>query len=362
MLMPRGLREAYVDLYAIPRMSEARLRNLLARFSEPERVFAASESELREVEGIDEELARAVRSYRRSAELNRRIEEAKAAGVWTLASNEPDFPAGLAELRHCPPVLFGQGELVPDDWPAVAVVGTRRPSAYGRQVAEKLARQLAENGVTVVSGLARGIDTCAHRGALQGGGRTVAVLGSGIDICYPPENLRLLQEIASRGAVLSEFNLGVGPVPMNFPRRNRIVSGLAGVVVAVEAGERSGVLNTVVWAKSQGREVFAVPGRITDQTSTGCNRLLQQGARLLADVTDILECLGVARRSAEGCGAVLDAEQRRVLDFLSGDPAHVDEICAGLKVPVATLLGTLMQLEMQGLVRQLPGKLFVRQA
>lgn len=355
-------REAYADLYAVPRMTEARLMNLLERFGEPESILRASESELLEVDGVDQELASAVRSYQRSPELAQRIREARAAGAWTVAITEPEFPRSLKELRHSPPVLFGIGELSKDDWPAVAVVGTRRPSSYGRQVAEKLARQLAENGITVVSGLARGVDTCAHRGALDGKGRTLAVLGSGIDVCYPPENRKLVYEVASRGAVLTEFNLGVGPLAMNFPKRNRIVSGLSAGVVAVEAGEKSGVLNTVVWARDQGREVFAVPGRITDQTSQGINRLLRQGARPATAVSDILEVLGLSQRAELVTRVEISDEERCVLDSLSGDPVHVDDICESLGMPMSRLLSILMQLEVLGLVRQLPGKLFMRQA
>lgn len=360
--MSRELREAFVDLYAIPRMTELRLKNLLERFGGPEEVLSAEAGGLAAVEGVDRELADAVRSYKRGPELGRRIEEARDAGVWTVAYNEPGFPARLRELRHSPPVLFVRGDVVEGDRLAVAVVGTRRPSPYGRAVGEKLGRELAEHGVTVVSGLARGIDTCAHRGALAGNGRTLAVLGSGIDVCYPPENRRLFDEVGSHGAVLTEFNLGVGPLAMNFPKRNRVVSGLSAAVIAVEAGERSGVLNTVAWALDQGRFVFAVPGRITDATSIGTNRLLREGARPVAAAAEVLRELGVALKPAERVALPIADDEKPVFDFLTGDPVHVDEICQGLGMPVSKLLGVLMQLEVKGLVRQLPGKLFVRQA
>ncbi len=353
--------ERFVDLYAVPRMNETRLKNLLARFRTPERVFDAGAGDLLEVKGIDKELAAAIRSYRRSDETSRRLKAAQELGIRAISYGDEDYPGNLKRLAHMPPVLFVRGEMVPEDETAAAVVGTRLPSHYGRTVAEKLGRDLAQHGVTVVSGLARGVDTLAHKGALDGGGRTLAVLGCGIDVCYPPENRRLYEAIAAEGAVLSEFSLGVEPLAMNFPKRNRVVSGLSRAVVAVEAGEKSGVLNTVAWATDQGRVVFAVPGNITSQQSLGINRLLREGARPLLAVDDVLQELGVARRAEERSKVEVAAEERPVLDFLTAEPAHVDEICEGLGVPMAGLLSILMQLEIKGLVRQLPGKFFVKE-
>ena len=361
MTRPGHLREAFVDLYAVPRMTEVRLKNLLDRFGSPEAVLNADESAAREVEGVDKELAAAMKGYARSAQTARRLKEAQAVGIRTTSYADADYPAALKELRHSPPVLFARGEVKTEDRLAVALVGTRRPSQYGREAAQKLARRLAEHGVTVVSGLARGVDTCAHQGALAAGGRTIAVLGSGLDVCYPPENRRLLEEIAERGAVLSEFTLGTGPLAMNFPKRNRVVSGLSRAVLAVEAGEKSGVLNTVAWAIDQGREVYAIPGRIFDRTSIGTNRLLRTGARPITCVEDILLELGLALRPDRSSVVPVADDEKPVLDALTGDPVHVDEICQGLGLPMSVLLGILMQLELKGLVRQLPGKLFVRQ-
>jgi DNA processing protein len=353
--------EQFVDLYAVPQMNETRLKNLLARFQTPERVFDAGLDDLLEVKGIDKELAAAVRSYRRSDETARRLKAAQALGVRAISYTDEHYPGNLKKLAHMPPVLFVRGEIRSEDETAAAVVGTRVPSHYGRQVAEKLGRDLAQNGVTVVSGLARGVDTFAHKGALDGGGRTVAVLGCGIDVYYPPENRRLYDAVSAHGAVISEFCLGVEPSAFNFPKRNRIVSGLSRAVVAVEAGEKSGVLNTVAWAADQGRTVFAVPGNITSQQSLGINRLLREGARPLLSVDDVLRELGVAKRAEERSKVEVAAEERLVLDFLTAEPAHVDEICEGLGVPMATLLSLLMQLEIKGLVRQLPGKYFAKE-
>jgi DNA processing protein len=355
-----GFRSAYADLCSIPRMTQTRLRRLLERFGTPETVLAARRSDLSGVDGIDEDLISAIGGFRRDPELDGRIVAVKDAGVWTVDWREAGYPAALREVRGAPPVLFGRGEVTEDDRLAVAVVGTRRPTPYGQQVATRLARDLAMHGVTVTSGLARGVDTCAHRAALDAGGRTIAVLGSGIDVCYPPENRRLMDEIANHGAVLTEFGLGTEPLATNFPRRNRIVSALSRGVVAVEAGSRSGVLNTVAWAADQGRDVYAVPGRITDDASAGTNRLLCEGARPVLGAEDVLRDLGVALHLEERRKLPLEGEERAVMNLLSGDPLHVDELRQGSELSMARLLGVLMQLEVKGVIRQLPGKFFVR--
>ncbi|MFO7638511.1 MAG: DNA-processing protein DprA [bacterium] len=355
-----GLNEALADLASIPRLTHARLRNLLERFGQPEAILAVRQRDLLEVEGIDDVLAGSIAGYRRDSELDRRIAAARDAGVWTVDWREPGYPTAMREVKGMPPVLFGRGEVRADDRLAIAVVGTRRPTHYGQQVAARISRELALHGVTVTSGLARGVDTCAHRAALESGGRTIAVLGSGIDVTYPPENRRLADEVAAGGAVLTEFGLGTEPIATNFPRRNRIVSALSRGVVAVEAGERSGVLNTVAWAADQGRDVYAVPGRITDPSSAGTNRLLREGARPVLGAEDILQDLGVALHLEERQKLPLEEEEKAVIAILSGDPLHVDEICQATELAMARLLGVLMQLEVKGAVRQLPGKFFVR--
>ncbi len=342
-------------------MNETRLKRLLVHFGTPGKILGARIEELREVQGIDDELASAITGYKRSAGTRERVKACRSAGVRTIEFAAGDFPANLRELAHMPPVLFVRGEVLEQDRQAIALVGTRRPSVYGRQIAEKLGRELAGNGVTVVSGLARGVDTFAHKGALAAGGRTIAVLGCGIDVYYPPENRQLQNSIAEHGAVISEFPPGMEPMAMNFPKRNRVVSGLSLGVVAVEAGEKSGVLNTVAWAVDQGRDVYAVPGNLTSPQSTGTNRLIKQGARPVWSVEDILADLGIkARQEARARVEVAD-DEKPVLDFLTGEPKHVDDICENLGIPVPTLLSLLLQLELKGLVRQMPGKLFVKE-
>ncbi len=352
--------ELFFDLYAVPRMTEFRLKNLLAQFGSAEAIFGADEAALSAVNGVDRELAMAIMSYQRQPELAERIARAREMGVRVVSYLDDDFPANLCGVAHMPPVLFVRGEICTTDRQAVAVVGTRSPSHYGRAIAERLARELAAGGVTVVSGLARGVDTFAHRGALAGGGRTIAVLGCGIDVYYPPENRQLCEAIVNQGAVVSEFPLGMEPLAMNFPKRNRIISALARVVVAVEAGERSGVLNTCAWAQEQGRQVFAVPGRIGDEKSVGTNRLLRDGAKIVTGVDDIFAALGMAAAAAPAAVAAVAAEERPVLEALSGDPLHIDELCELLGLPMAELLNILFQLEVKGLIKQLPGKFFSR--
>jgi DNA processing protein len=342
-------------------MTEVRLGRLLGQFAEPEQILGAGRDDLLSIDGVDSELVDGIRSYKRSETVVDRIRAARECGIVTISQGEAAYPTSLAGLRGMPPVLFVRGELTEDDQLAIAVVGTRRPSFYGQAVAERLAREFAEHGVTVVSGMARGVDTCAHHAALAAGGRTVAVLGSGVDVCYPSENRRLSDEIAEHGAVISEFNLGTEPFAMNFPKRNRVVSGLSRGIVAVEAGERSGVLNTAAWAANQGRDVYAVPGRITDHSSAGTNRLLREGAKPVMGTEDVLQDLGVALHLEERAKVRLDGDEKPVLALLSGDPLHVDEVCQGTDMPMAKLLGILMQLELKGAVRQLPGKFFVRQ-
>lgn len=355
-----GFDEQLAGLAAVPRMTGTRLANLLERFGGAAVVFAAKRAELLEVPGIDEPLAAAIRGFKPGPEFEQALARCRELGASTLTPGDDGYPASLRELARMPPVLFARGRVLPDDRLAVAVVGMRRPSHYGQGVADRLGRDLAAHGVTVVSGLARGIDTCAHGGALAAGGRTIAVLGCGIDQVYPPENRRLAAEIAESGAVLSEFAPGTGPLAMNFPRRNRVVAGLARAVVAVEAGEKSGVLNTAAWAGDLGRDVYAVPGRVDDGHSAGTNRLLREGARPLLETADVLRDLGVALHLEERAALDLAEDEPPVLERLSGDPQHVDELGQDLGLPMPVLLGVLMRLEVKGLVRQLPGKFFVR--
>ncbi|MEO0107791.1 MAG: DNA-processing protein DprA [candidate division WOR-3 bacterium] len=352
---------ALIDLCSIPGMTQARLRNLLVQFRSPDAIFEASEADLRATKGIGPELARLISNYRRTSQTQARIARARELNCQAVTFLDSAYPANLREINNPPPVLFMRGTIQEQDRVAVAIIGTRRATPYGTMVAQRFARGLAEHNVTVVSGLARGIDTAAHCGALAGKGRTIAVLGCGVDVYYPPENRHYYDQIAEHGAVISEFNLGTGPDAFHFPIRNRIISGLARAVLAVEARDSSGVLNTVRWAADQGREVMAVPGVITAETSYGTNELIKDGARAVTSLDDLLDVLKISRRQveiAQNQRAATEQDQA-LLRQLSDDPVHIDDLAAKTGQSVPQLLGRLLELEMMGLVRQLPGMQFV---
>ena len=316
-------------------------------------------------------------------EMERLLRDCGARPVWLGAD---DYPALLAEIPVPPPVLFVRGRLDPAGSRMIAIVGSRRASLSGRRLAREIAEELAIRGCTVVSGLARGIDTAAHRGALDGAGDTVAVLGSGIDLVYPLENRPLSDEISSGGAVVSEHGPGVEPLPWHFPLRNRIISGLCMGTVVVEAAARSGALITARCALDQNRSVFAVPGKPGDPRSSGVNKLLKDGAKLIENAEDILEdiapqiALDLRGRTGgtqpggcgeEGCQAAgpataaahtvhLSNTEGKVMDLLSDVPTHVDEISDSMGIEAGELLGLLLILETRGLVKVMPGKFYVR--
>jgi DNA processing protein len=282
--------------------------------------------------------------------------------IQVITWNDKAFPRRLKDIDQPPPVLYALGEIVPEDEWAVAVVGTRRVTPYGRQVTEEVARRLASNGVTVVSGLARGVDAIAHQAALSAGGRTLAVLGCGVDRIYPPEHQRLAEQICAQGALISDYAPGTAPDASNFPPRNRIISGLSMATVVVEAGETSGALITAKFAAEQGREVFAVPGNILAPQSLGANRLIQQGARPLLDAGDILEVLDLTRVTEHRAARqVLPADENEalLLQALTSEPRHVDDLCVQTGMPVEKVSSTLALMELKGMVRQVGGMNYV---
>ncbi|MBI4004296.1 MAG: DNA-protecting protein DprA [Candidatus Omnitrophica bacterium] len=293
---------------------------------------------------------------------------ARQAGVCLVTREQPAYPKLLREIHDPPLVLYIRGTL-PAEELAVAIVGSRHASLYGMQAAERLAYELALRGITIISGLARGIDSAAHRGALKAGGRTVAVLGSGLANLYPPEHAELAAQIAERGAVISEYPMETPPVGSNFPRRNRIISGLSLGVVVVEAAARSGALITVGCALEQGREVFAVPGPITTPTSQGTHQLLKDGARLVTSVEDILEELRLAPQPVPQTATSVSAPQRRSLAeeeervfacVRQHEPRYIDAIAQDSGMEMSAVSSLLVQLELRQIIRQLPGKRFIR--
>jgi DNA processing protein len=275
--------------------------------------------------------------------------------VKAFACEDPGYPAKLKEIYDYPPVLYVRGNLPVQDEPCLAVVGTRRPTIYGRQVTEEIVADLARSKITIVSGLARGIDSVAHRAALDTGGKTIAVFASGLDIVYPGENAKLAQSIMEQGALVSEYPLGVRPKAENFPLRNRIMSGLSLGVLVVEAGERSGALITAHQAVEQNREVFAIPGSILSPTSKGTNRLIQEGAKLVRDYADILEELNltiVVQQMEIKEFSPADEVESAILRQLTPEPSHIDEICRRSGLPMPEVSSTLAMLELKGIAKQ----------
>ncbi|HEY9076913.1 MAG TPA: DNA-processing protein DprA [Anaerolineaceae bacterium] len=312
--------------------------------------------------GLPEKLAQRLVHNRKEVDLERVYEQITRLGIQVLTWEDIDYPKHLREINQPPPVIYLRGAFKPeDDW-AIALVGTRRVTVYGRQVTEQIASALVKNGLTVVSGLARGTDAIAHEIALKEGGRTIAVLGSGIDRIYPPENTNLAKRIAENGAVISDYAPGTPPDSVNFPPRNRIISGLSLATIVVEAGETSGALITSTFAAEQGREVFAVPGSILAPQSRGTNRLIQQGAHPYLDVKDVLEVLHLTKaqeqRSAQQLLPV-DEVENCLLNLLGDEPVHVDELCVQSGLSIDRVSATLALLELKGYARSAGGMNYV---
>jgi len=312
--------------------------------------------------GLGPRLTERFLQVRASVDVEKYLAQVLASGIRVLTWADEAYPERLKAIDQPPPVLYLRGEVLPQDRLAVAIVGTRRITAYGRQVTEDLAAYLAQNGVTVVSGLARGVDAVAHQAALKAGGRTIAVLGSGVDRVYPPENAALAQKVIASGALVSDYAPGTPPEASNFPPRNRIISGLAAAVVIVEAGETSGALITAQFAADQGREVFAVPGNILAVQSKGTNRLIAQGARPLLtvrDVVDALDLAGVTEQLAVRAAVPGNETETQLLQVLSSEPLHVDEIRLRTGLPIERVSATLVMMELKGLVRQVGGMNYI---
>jgi DNA processing protein len=340
----------------------ARLDKLLTVFGDIEDAWNAKELDL-EQSGLSPSLVQELVETRKSLDLDEEMESLREAGFQVITWQDSKYPERLREINAPPPVLYCWGEMESRDRWAAALVGTRQVTPYGRTVTEDLAAALAANGVTVVSGMARGIDGIAHASALEAGGRTVAVLGSGLDQIYPPEHSHLAERISQTGAVISDYPLGTKPEGRNFPPRNRIISGLVLAVVIVEAGEGSGALITADFAAEQGRELFAVPGSIYSPMSRGTNRLIRAGARPLNAVDDLLEGLNlelVTRQEQIDLELPEDETERRVYKSLSRDPIHIDEIQVRCGLAASEVTAALAMLEIKGRVQQVGGMQYVR--
>lgn len=360
-------------LCSIPEIGPVTVRRLIARFGSAKEALKAGMRALAEVEGISEVRATAIKSFAGRAEFEKSLEKAEREGISCVSREMPGYPAPLSDFADSPLVVYIMGEYVPDDRFAVSIVGSRKASYYGLEISDSFAYNLARMGITIISGLARGVDTAAHRGAIKARGRTIAVLGSGLDVPYPPENHKLMREISENGCVISEFPMGMQPLKENFPRRNRLMSALSLGVVVAEAAKGSGALITARHALEQGREVFAVPGSIKSPSSFGTNELIRAGARMATDAEDVVRELapvlkGFIKKSAASpsaskaglskAGLDISPEEKALCDILSGEPAHIDEIARLSGRTAASALSTLTALELKGYVNQAEGKRF----
>ncbi len=368
-------REAFLALTLIPRVGPVTIRRLLDAFGSPRDILSTPESRLRTVDGVGPALARSIAGWQDHADLTREKRRIRETGARFLTIEEEEYPALLREIPDPPPALYILGSLDPADKLGVALVGSRRATHYGLSCTRKLAFQLAHAGITIVSGLARGIDTAAHEGALEGGGRTLAVIGSGLGKIYPDENRDLATRIADgRGAVLSQFPIDQIPDKTTFPLRNRIVAGLSRALVVTECPAWSGAMITANLASEYNRSVYAVPGPIDRPSSAGCHKLIRDGAQLVTAASDILDefqwllpdteksRLANAKQEheADTRPANLSAEENALLDALDTTEAHLDEIAGRTGLPVHIASATLLKLEMRRLVKQLPGSHFTR--
>jgi DNA processing protein len=352
-------------LASVPRIGPLKIRALVAHFKDPAEVLSASPRELAQVPGIDKKLASAIAHHKNGEafadEQLRRLNKVggRIATLW-----DKEYPDLLKRIYDPPAFLFVLGKIAKQDSASVAIVGTRRPSTYGQQIAEEFSRGLAKLGITTVSGLARGVDTIVHASTLKAGGRTLAVIGSGIDVYYPPENRKLQEQIADSGAVISEFPMGAKPDAPNFPRRNRLISGISLGTIVIESAEDGGAMITATTALDQNREVFAVPGNINEKRSEGPNKLIREGrAKLVVSLEDVFEELRLPHASVkrETTPAIeLSMFEQQVFHVLTSEPQHIDVIAERVQVSTSDALVRLLGLEFKGLVKQLPGKHFVR--
>ncbi len=360
--------DAYVVLNLLPGIGPQRVARLIEAFGSPSGALGQAEAALCRVDGIGREVAAAVAGWRKHGDAEGERARAAAHGARIVTPVDGEYPGNLREIYDPPLALYVRGKLEARDRHAIALVGSRTTSYYGRETAKKLGYQAAYAGMTVVSGLARGIDTAAHEGALAAKGRTIGVLGCGIDQVYPPENEALAKRIVeSGGAVISEFPVGTQPDRQTFPIRNRVVAGLSMGVVVVESAVNGGALITARMALDQGRQVFAVPGRIDTASSRGCNRLIKEGAALVESAEDILGAFEflipagrVAPKAAPERPANLAPEEARVYEALGEEERHIDEVIRETGLAAGSVFAALMKLELRKVVRTLPGRYFVR--
>ena len=354
-------------LSSVHRIGPTKIRALLSHFESPAEVLDAPARELIRVPGIDKKLASNIAHCENDEEFaDEQLKRLNRIGARIVTIWDKDYPELLKRIYDPPALIYVLGKFIPNDRQAIAIVGTRQPTLYGQQVAESFSQALCRLGISIVSGLARGVDTVAHSSTLKAGGRTIAVIGSGLDIPYPPENKKLMDQIAEAGVVVSEFPMGAKPDATNFPRRNRIISGLSLGTLIVESAEDGGAMITASTALDQNREVFAIPGGINEKRSNGPNRLIQEGrAKLVQNVEDILSELNLKLEKGstgkdEPPPIQLTIFEQTIYDLLGNDPMHIDDIAESSDNSTSDVLVTLLSLEFKGLIKQLPGKMFLR--
>ncbi|MEM8529238.1 MAG: DNA-processing protein DprA [Chloroflexota bacterium] len=344
----------YLGFNLTPGIGPSRLNKLIDYFGSIADAWNASTSDLWS-SGLDHKSCESLLATRKQVDLEAEVERATQLGVDLICIEDEQYPPLLRQIAQPPPLLYVRGNFGVLDESALAVVGTRSPTSYGKEATRRVVHDLSSAGMTIVSGLALGIDSVAHRVALEAGGRTLAVLGSGVDVPYPERNSRLAQDIIENGALISEYPLGTKPTPANFPPRNRLISGLSLGTLVAEAGARSGALITVTFALEQGRDVFAIPGSIFSRTSAGPHRLLRDGAGLVADAQDILDALNwdvVTLQQEAKQSLPDDPTEALLLELIAYEPCHIDDLSRVSNLPIATISATLAMLELKGLIRQ----------
>ncbi len=372
--------EKWLKLIRADGVGPTTFTRLLKRFGSPDRILGASVSELAKTSGVGFKTAERIAATRDKFDVTAELELARKLGVWIINLNDNRYPPALKQIYDPPPVLYIKGDLIRQDNLAISIVGSRQCSFYGQEQSSRLAHFLSSAGLTICSGMARGIDTAAHQGALSAGGRTIAVQGCGLRHIFPPENKRLFELISESGACISELPLNFEPLAINFPPRNRIIAGLSLGTIVVEAALRSGALLTANAAIDYNREVMAVPGKIDSPLSKGAHQLIKQGAKLIESVEDIMEALGfygeqltehvsAAAKKADQTieKPLFDIEQlnlnlseKRIYECLSKEPSHIEQIIAEADLTAGNVNAGLISLRLKGLIKQLPGSLFVK--
>jgi DNA processing protein len=352
----------WIALSMLHDIGPVRAMKLLSKFSSPKNIFNSDIDDLIAVEGIGTRLAKTIKEFSSWDLIEKQIDIMERKGIKAISYEDPLYPEMLREIEDIPVLIYIKGDFQPQDKFAIAIVGSRKPTYYGASIAEQIAQELALMGFTIVSGMARGIDSLSHKGALKAGGRTIAVLGSGLDIPYPSENKILMERIASSGCVLSEFAPGTPPDKENFPKRNRIISGLCLGVLVIEATSDSGSLITAAYAVEQNREVFAVPGNVTSSNSQGTNELIKKGAILTRNADDIIRELAPVLKgfikSENKVKIEITEEEMGLCKYLSGEPKQIDAISRESGLSASKILGILLGLELKGAVKQISGKRF----